>query len=528
MNKARANLQVGIIFLLAWLIPSIACNFPTRSRQIREISEASLRQTLTAMAGATQLEATPVPGTPETPISPAASESPAGTPVSPGPGVQPTSKPGSSTLFFNYPAQAGDTLTAVASRFGVAPEQILSSEALPGAGFLPPGQILTIPNVIGETLYPARLLPDSEIIYSPSTTDFQTHDYINGAGGFLSSFGELVDGEWTSGADILQRVAVETSINPRLLLALLEYRSRWVLGQPADPTSVSYPLGFNVPGERGLYKEMYIAAKLITMGYYGWRSGEMTDLTFPDGIKIRLSPELNAGSAALQFLFSRLNRQPGWYEALYGSDNFLVLHQQMFGDPWARAAAVEPLFPVGLTQPEIELPLPPGESWSYSGGPHLSWTTGSPRGAIDFSPASGSADCSVSQAWATASAPGLIARSSHNVVVIDLDGDGFEQTGWTLVFLHVADYERIPAGAWVNTDDPIGHPSCERGNSTGTHVHLARKYNGEWLEADGPLPFILSGWQVQKGTRSYEGYLVKGNERVTANPGGSGISIISR
>jgi hypothetical protein len=114
------------------------------------------------------------------------------------------------------------------------------------------------------------------------------------------------------------------------------------------------------------------------------------------------------------------------------------------------------------------------------------------------------------------------------VVVIDLDGDGFEQTGWTLVFLHVADYERIPDGAWVNTDDPIGHPSCERGNSTGTHVHLARKYNGEWLEADGPLPFILSGWQVQKGTRSYEGYLVKGNERVTANPGGSGISIISR
>jgi hypothetical protein len=114
------------------------------------------------------------------------------------------------------------------------------------------------------------------------------------------------------------------------------------------------------------------------------------------------------------------------------------------------------------------------------------------------------------------------------VVVIDLDGDGFEQTGWTLVYLHVADHERTPAGVWVNTDDPLGHPSCERGNSTGTHVHMARKYNGEWLDADGPLPFVLSGWLVQKGARNYEGYLIQGNERITANPGGSRISIIVR
>lgn len=519
--------RVGIILLLTWLIP-IACNFPTRSRQIRELSEASLRQTLTALSAEAQAEATPAPGNSEPPFSTEGTESRGGDPENPGPGARPTSAPpGSSALFFSYPAQAGDTLQAVAGRFDVSPEQITSAEYLPGTGLLPPGLVLTIPNVIGETIYPVALLPDSEVIYSPSTTDFHTHDYIYGQAGFLSSFGELVNGERTSGADIIQRVAVETSINPRLLLALLEYRSRWVLGQPAAP-NVGYPLGFNVPGERGLYKEMYIAAKLLTMGYYSWRAGSLTDLTFPDGVKVRISPELNAGSVAVQYLFSRLYRQPGWYDALYGENSFLDLHQEMFGDPWERAAAVEPLFPPGLTQPELELPFSPGESWSYSGGPHLSWTSGSPRGAIDFSPATGEPICSVSRAWVTASASGLVARSSHNVVVIDLDGDGFEQTGWALVYLHVADRERVPAESWVNTDDPIGHPSCERGNSTGTHVHLARKYNGEWLEADGPLPFVLSGWRVEKGARNYEGYLVKGDERITANPGGSRISIIIR
>jgi hypothetical protein len=55
-----------------------------------------------------------------------------------------------------------------------------------------------------------------------------------------------------------------------------------------------------------------------------------------------------------------------------------------------------------------------------------------------------------------------------------------------------------------------------------------RKYNGEWLPADGPLPFVLSGWEVEEGKRIYEGYLLKDGQTVSANPGGSHTSIIIR
>jgi hypothetical protein len=113
-------------------------------------------------------------------------------------------------------------------------------------------------------------------------------------------------------------------------------------------------------------------------------------------------------------------------------------------------------------------------------------------------------------------------------VVIDLDGDGFEGTGWAIVYLHLPDQDRVPTGTYVATDDRLGHPSCERGKSTGTHVHIARKYNGEWIPADGPQPFILSGWEVEAGTRSYAGFLKKGEQTVTANPGGPQSSIIIR
>jgi hypothetical protein len=111
---------------------------------------------------------------------------------------------------------------------------------------------------------------------------------------------------------------------------------------------------------------------------------------------------------------------------------------------------------------------------------------------------------------------------------LDLDGDGFEQTGWVLVYVHLASSELVEEGRSVIADEALGHPSCERGQSTGKHVHLARKYNGEWLSADGALPFILSGWRVVAGLQNYEGDLVNGDQVVSANPSGTRSSVITR
>ena len=41
----------------------------------------------------------------------------------------------------------------------------------------------------------------------------------------------------------------------------------------------------------------------------------------------------------------------------------------------------------------------------------------------------------------------------------------------------------------------------EGGHVTGTHVHIARKYNGEWIPADG-LAFNLEGWVAHDGGSS--------------------------
>jgi LasA protease len=97
-----------------------------------------------------------------------------------------------------------------------------------------------------------------------------------------------------------------------------------------------------------------------------------------------------------------------------------------------------------------------------------------------------------------------------------------------LLYLHIAAEDRIQAGTFVETGDFIGHPSCEGGTATGTHVHLARKYNGEWILADGPLPFELSGWIAVAGSKPYQGALVKGDQIVLACPCASHETLIQR
>jgi LasA protease len=287
---------------------------------------------------------------------------------------------------------------------------------------------------------------------------------------------------------------------------------------------MNYPVGFVVSKYEGVYKQLILTQRQLTVGYYGWRTGAFT--TLPSGL--RVYPELNAGSVAVQHLFSILYKDASWRNALYGSGNFIDLHTDMFGDPWQRAAQIEPLLPAGLTQPPLELPFPRGEAWNLTGGPHAAWGIGSAQGGLDFAPSRPARGCTASDSWATAAAAGVVTRSGNGIVVLDLDGDGYEQTGWSLMYLHIASQNRAPAGARLNVDDPIGHPSCEGGVSTGTHIHLARKYNGEWIAADGPLPFVLSGWVAFAGEKNYQGGLIKGNEIITAQPSGARGSQITR
>ena len=409
-----------------------------------------------------------------------------------------------------YYAQAADTLPAVAVRFGVGRAEITSPEPIPETQFINPGQLLIIPRKLTNTTSSQQLLPDSEVVYSPSAVDFDSVAFASQAGGYLSSYREWHRSTgMKSGAEIVERVAIENSINPRLLLSLLEFHSQWVYGSTPSPASVDYPMGLILPNEKLLYNQLVWTVNQLSIGYYDYREGRLTEIHFSDGLRARLAPDLNAGTAALQYYFAQLYDSQDWLEALDPETGFPALHARMFGNPWERARTVEPLYPPGITQPPLTLPFARNWTWSYTGGPHGAWEHDGAYAALDFAPGSNESGCVESNAWVVASAAGLVVRTGPGLVVLDLDGDSHEQTGWVLVYLHVAAKDRIPVGAWVAAGDFLGHPSCEGGLATGTHVHIARKYNGEWVPADGPLPFNLGGWIAHAGLEAYKGTLTR-------------------
>lgn len=515
---------------VALLILSLACNLPalggSRLSRLTDEGHSSplLSPTVFSGDGAGAVGAAPLPDSGVQPGRPFAGLRRA----VPGtvPPLHAVENPGAP---LQYLTQPGDTPLALSLRFAVGLQELPLTPGTPSEAFLPVGTSLALPSPFIETLPGLALLPDSEVIYGPPAADFDIQAFVDASGGYLSTFRETVDGEEMSGAEIVRRIALETSISPRLLLAVLEWRSGWVTGAPRNPEP-DYPVGFGAPSHRGLYRELALVTRLLTQAYYGWRSGTFSKVTFLDGTTLPPHPALNAGSVAVQNLTARLNSPADWPTALYGENGLLDIYLRLFGDPWTRAAPYEPLIPAELSQiqPRWELPFTPGEPWSFTGGPHMAWGIGSPAGALDFAPADEAKGCTPSTRWATAAVPGVVARSERGLLVLDVDGDGHEQTGWSLLYLHLADEGRLPAGARVKQDERLGHPSCEGGPATGRHVHLARKYNGEWIGVGETLPFILSGWLVEAGDLPYEGRLLREGQVIEARPDGSAPARIVR
>jgi hypothetical protein len=76
-----------------------------------------------------------------------------------------------------------------------------------------------------------------------------------------------------SGAGVIERSAYENSVNPRLLLAILDYESRWVRGIPENKFRTEYPLGYENFRNKGLFMQLAWGINQLSKGYYGWRDG---------------------------------------------------------------------------------------------------------------------------------------------------------------------------------------------------------------------------------------------------------------
>jgi hypothetical protein len=413
----------------------------------------------------------------------------------------------------DYIAQTGDTLPALASHFNSTVKEILSANPIipKDATTMPAGFPMKIP-IYYQPLWgsPYQIIPDSQFIDGPATRDFNTSKFVSQYPGWLNGYVEYAADENRTGAEIVDYVATIFSISPRLLLALLEYQAG-ALSNPIKPET-DFVLGYADYAHKGVYLQLVYTANVLNNGYYSWRIGSLNEIYLQDGRLERPDPWQNAATVGLRYYFSKLY-PPDEYQIATEASGLAQTWKSLFGDPWPDT---QPHIPGSLNQPKFLLPFPNGHTWAFTGGPHTGWGDGEPFAAVDFAPGAMTSGCTESSDYATAVANGIIARVGDGLAVLDLDGDGDERTGWVVFYLHVAAEGRVPLYSRLKAGDPIGHPSCEGGIATGTHVHIARKYNGEWILAGGPLALDLEGWIAQNGPQAYQGTLNRFSATVIA------------
>ncbi|MGH2627634.1 MAG: LysM peptidoglycan-binding domain-containing protein, partial [Anaerolineales bacterium] len=286
--------------------------------------------------------------------SPPATLDPRPLPPSPTPDP-PRPTPEVRTEPFTYVVQPGDSLGLIATRFEVSPQHILDANGLRNPNVLSVGQFLTIPAPALEPSGPTlKIVPDSELAYGPASIGFDVVSFSKGWSGYLDGYVQEVEGRDLGGPALVQLVAQRYSVNPRLLLALLEYQGGWVTSTQVNAISRIYPMGFISAGWEGLWAQLSWAADTLNEGYYRWRAGWNGPYLLADRTAVIPGSGINAGTAALQHLFAQVSGVEAWSQAVDAA-GFPIQYASMFGSPFARS--VDPLVPPDLQQPSFRLPI---------------------------------------------------------------------------------------------------------------------------------------------------------------------------
>jgi len=344
--------------------------------------------------------------------------------------------------------------------------------------------------------WPSRLLQvelpnppvsDGEFVWGPNVGRFDVQAFLENRNSPLAPFAQDV-ALWAS----------YSSVNPKLLLSVLEFRFGLVTALPdgSTPEQVRTTIGDTAVAMATAYYEHL----------YSWGERRPRNRATPkgaptvlleDGTAAELDPETPSGTYGLAAVLAETTDAAEFVEALTpdGPNGFDRVFGAMFPEGSLTGTAND-ITPSSLPASSLlQFPFPLGATWTF-GGPH-SWNGDStpPFSSMDFF--SGSSSCSApAYLFSVAAASGTSTRPYGYTCWLEIDHGG----GWTTSYYHL---QNLTGAASQERNAALGTIACEicaGGFATGPHVHFSLKYNGAYVSLEGVQ---LTGWTVHVGTVAY-------------------------
>ncbi|HSN93644.1 MAG TPA: LysM peptidoglycan-binding domain-containing protein [Anaerolineaceae bacterium] len=414
-----------------------------------------------------------------------------------------------------YTAQSGDNLPMLAARFNTSEEAIRKVNTILPASLttLPQGLPMQIPiyyTPFWGSVF--RLIPNSAFVYSArsETSGMRTMSAVNveesevfqqlsGSNVFLERFGQI---------------CLEASIDPRLMLSLLAYGF-----EPDSGLQTASTVLLESISQQNLDLLLRWLG-LLNEGFYGFESGRLLELELPDGTIERLDPWQNAGSAALRYFFSQMLETATDYQRAVAPGGFAAIYEKLYGNPWAAEFEV---LPGSLEWIPAGLPINSRGGWQAAAFP---------EGILKSMPSSGvlagfhaniqNAKDKNDYGKVFACIGGTITRLEPSQLVVSYEGTQ-ESQGWSVVYYGVKVKPGLKVGDKVEIGESLGHVDSSGWNAS---FWLARKFNGEWVGANGVVPFNLGGWKLAMDSDGRNLTMQKPELTIYSQPSKSQINLI--
>lgn len=197
-----------------------------------------------------------------------------------------------------------------------------------------------------------NIIGDANFRAGENFLEADIQQFLDKQPGPLKSYRETIyDGVQQSAARSLALTSLTAGVNPKVLLTLLEVKSKLLSNVNSPQSAIDFALGFDKLDYKGFSEQLKTAAELLSQRWSNFDN--KTTLIFKDGSFFPSSPLTNRGTYAVQAILAATADPTTWQiQAGLGDGSFYQVYKSYFGDPLAESTQ-----PTGET-PATSTPAP--------------------------------------------------------------------------------------------------------------------------------------------------------------------------